>query len=331
MSTLPDLLDDTLCNQRIASIFETSTMECNGSHLIHAMVPLVMHMRRCGVMQLNASSAYPLAKEKSASIEDFSFSRCLSWRLLPVLRVVLSVQESSGSTNDSARTLIIEFLQALIFDELLSNSSLDVSSPKSSKSTSSTVLHPHHHSHVRAVVLRIMASIGRVLFAASDDIVTFPPVVQELYCSLLITIANTHDVNPPVEGSSRNTSHASPTNSQSLSMFNSECLYTFEMMQPQGNEKKIDTARRILAILEQVLIQVPVYKREHHSNTAQMLPRVLPSLASETPSLFSHPLVKSTKIEQNIRRSLAHSCADVAELSNRQSARSGKCDLYSYS
>jgi hypothetical protein len=233
-------------------------------------------MRRCGVMKLHSSSNYPL-QTSVPSIDDSTFSRCLSWRLLPVIRIVLSIQEASGSTSDKARELMLDFLQAVISDELSSGivGASIPPSPKPSSSSSNTNNAPSSNNktikiptklkhiqmeHRRQIVLRIIASLGRVIY--SED-VRVTNRISEMYCVLLIAIANNHDITT-----------LTSTNQNSN-------FITTDMMRPIGVEKPDDTCRRILALLEGVLMSVPV------GNGGGTLPIVPNCIKSQKPSLVS--------------------------------------------
>ena len=131
-STLPDLMDDALCQQRVSSVTETSTLVCSGSDLLVAILPLLAHMRRCGVLKYDhsqhnphhkphkrgssASSSSGYAKRgsllSSPSVDATqsnqpTHSQCLSWRLLPVLRTVLAIHESTGQTTEQVTRTIL--------------------------------------------------------------------------------------------------------------------------------------------------------------------------------------------------------------------------------
>ena len=100
--------------------------------------------------------------------------------------------------------------------------------------------------------------------------------------------------------------------------------YTIEMMRPLLHESLEDTSLRILAILEEVLVQVHTGGGGIEGSEVQVL--AVPSLPPVLDCLSSPAMYAPTKTTKHnhmhIRRSLAHSDADVAELSNRQSARS---------
>jgi hypothetical protein len=289
-SNLPDLLDDRLTARRVASVPETSLLECTGSYLISSILPVVQHMRRCGAMKYSGSTLTPyppLASSKSGTSaqKDEGSSRCLSWRLAPVVRVVLSIMESSGVTENDARELSLQFLQALVSNEL---SSGIVGMPDEQPTTQASL---ERKEHARRAVLRIIGALGRCMF--SDDVV-MDDSQREAHGVMLIAIANNHDVSPSGQ----------------------EGHFTPEMMRPQGNENASDTSKRILAILEEVLRSVCV------GRGGGDLPPTPSCLASPLPMMFANPKKRTQKSAQNMKRSLAHSDADVAELSNRQSARS---------
>ena len=95
---LADTLDDDLCQQKIQASVMTSALECSGSDLLTSILPLVLHMRRCGAMKMDGSTYPPLTNSDSKikNIKSSTFSKCLSWRIAPVVRTVLAVQESDG-------------------------------------------------------------------------------------------------------------------------------------------------------------------------------------------------------------------------------------------
>ena len=95
---LADTLDDDVCQQKIQASVMTSALECSGSDLLMSILPLVLHMRRCGAMKMGGSTYPPLTNSDSKikNIKSSTFSKCLSWRIAPVVRTVLAVQESDG-------------------------------------------------------------------------------------------------------------------------------------------------------------------------------------------------------------------------------------------
>ena len=231
-SNLPDLLDDRLTASRIGSVSETSSLECTGSQLVLSMLLVAHHMRRCGVLTYKSSkrnSTYPPSSSSSSSTSLSStstFSKCLSWRLAPIVRVVLAVMESSGVTTTEARDASLQFLQSLVSNEL----STGIIGVEETTETTETL---QKKEHARQAVLRILNGLGRCMF--SEDVI-LNDLSREAHGVMLIAIANNHDCSPPGQ----------------------EGFFTPEMMRPQGNENAVTTSHRILAILEDVLRTVQV-------------------------------------------------------------------------
>ena len=100
---------------------------------------------------------------------------CLSWRLLPVLRLVLRMVESLGTSRDSVRERCLDFLQALISSDLDSDldyvqGSLmvlgDDSSRRNSRHAAAQALQKREHT--RLTLLRIVSALGKVACAQEN-------------------------------------------------------------------------------------------------------------------------------------------------------------------
>ena len=87
---------------------------------------------------------------------------------------------------------MLEFLQALVSNELASGIV---------GNSSEIPLDSLYSEHSRLVVLRVLSSLGRIMFyPESNDTKSIPIIskrIREMYAVMLIAVANNHDVSPP--------------------------------------------------------------------------------------------------------------------------------------
>jgi hypothetical protein len=342
-----DDFDDTRTATALLSVPELSGLDCSGSDLLDVILTVSTHMHRCSVMSLRAESKYPGAKSSSDALalsagrdgDDAGRSLCLSWRILPVLRLVLRTVESPGTSRDAVRERCLNFLQALVSNELRLDNldymqgallvSTEDNGRKKSKPTAVQTL--RRREHTRLALLRILSALGVVACnqnnesrrgermkrlpsssssnnnesevasdASSTDSEPYSLRMRELHAAMLIAVANNHNLSPADQSG----------------------YFDPDMMRPQPNERPIATARRIMAVMEDLLR--PMRVASHLLNSSSRSAPLPSYLSSPAPPLFAQATDKalSKKVRKSMIRALSHSDADVAELSNRQSARS---------
>ena len=101
--------------------------------------------------------------------------------------VVVAVAAAVVAVVQQCRELVLNFFQSLVSQELATGGHFP---PKLGKGTSEEA--PYHNVHRKQVIVRIMASLQRVLRA--KDIGLLSPRLREMYHVLLIAIVNNQDV-----------------------------------------------------------------------------------------------------------------------------------------